>query len=301
MKVALVINKSHFINEHVPMKKRILKNDFLEIDYLTDALRISGLTPTGKSNMLADLSDFPAIPTPYGDFHFLGGHRLWHAPEAMPRTYIPDTPVTVTELPDGVILGTQTEPGTGICKRIEIHLAQDKPSLTLTHTLVNDGLWTVELAPWTITQFRLGGTVILPMPVVNVDEAGLLHNRQFALWPYARIDDPRLSLGDEFIQFKADALLPPFKLGYFNSNGWMAYWLDGILFRKTFDVYMGHSHPDNNCNAEIYCNDQFVELESLAPLGKLNPGDMMIHKEVWELLDGSNSLPEAIRKALYTK
>lgn len=83
-------------------------------------------------------------------------------------------------------LEAQTEPGTGIRKRIEIHLSPDKPSVTLTHTLINDGLWTVELAPWAITQFRLGERVILPLPVGNVDAAGLLHNRQLSL-----LDDRR--------------------------------------------------------------------------------------------------------------
>ena len=72
------------------MSKRILNNDFFQIEYRTDALRINGITPTGKSNLLADLSKIPPISTPYGDFYFHGGHRLWHAPEAMPRTYIPD-------------------------------------------------------------------------------------------------------------------------------------------------------------------------------------------------------------------
>ena len=77
------------------MNKAVLKNDYLEIEYLTDTLRIIGLIPAGKTNMLADLRNSPDVPTPYGDFHFRGGHRLWHAPEAMPRTYIPDTPVTI--------------------------------------------------------------------------------------------------------------------------------------------------------------------------------------------------------------
>jgi hypothetical protein len=280
------------------MNKKVLKNDFLEIEYLTDALRIMGLTPAGKTNMLADIRDFPPIPTPFGDFHFLGGHRLWHAPEAMPRTYIPDSDLTLSDLPDGVILETQTEPGTGIRKRIEIHLAQDKPSLTLTHTLINDGLWAVELAPWAISQFRLGGTVILPMPVGNTDPAGLLHNRQFSLWPYARINDSRLNLGDEFILFKADALLPPFKIGYFNPHGWMAYWLDGVLFRKTFGAQAGLSYPDNNSNAEMYSNHLFVELESLAPLVRLNPGDSEKHVEIWDVFYDLAPLPEDIQQAL---
>ena len=74
-----------------------------------------------------------------------------------------------------------------------------------------------------ITQFRLGGMVILPMAVGNMDDAGLLHNRQFAIWPYARIKDPRLRLGDEFILFKE--MCPPaaVQVWYFNTRGWMAY------------------------------------------------------------------------------
>jgi hypothetical protein len=282
----------------IPMNKRILKNDFLQIECLTDSLRVMGLLPAGKPDMLADLSDLPPISTPYGDFYFRGGHRLWHSPEAMPRTYIPEAGVTITDLPDGLILEAHTEPGTGIRKRIEIQLASDKPSVTLTHTLGNDGLWAVQLAPWAITQFRLGGTVILPMPLGNVDPAGLLPNRQFSLWPYARINDQRLKLDDAFVLFKADPLLPPFKLGYLNLHGWIAYWLDGVLFRKTFDPQAGLSHPDNNCNAEMYCNDRFVELESLGPLTALPPGAWVSHVETWDIFDGIDALPEEIQRLL---
>lgn len=202
----------------------------------------------------------------------------------MPRTYIPDAPVKVTELPDGVILETQTEPGTGICKRIEIHLAPDRPSATLTHTLVNKGLWPVELAVWGITQFRLEGVVTMPVPTGKADPAGLLPNRQLSFWPYARINDPRLILADDFIRFQANAL-PSFKMGYFNRHGWLAYELDGSVFKKSFQVYPNSPHPDNNSNAEIYGNNEFVELESLSPLEKLNPGDMIEHVERWDILD----------------
>ena len=280
------------------MSNPTLKNEFLEIEYLTDALRITGLAPAGKTNLLVDLRDASSVSTPFGDFHYLGGHRLWHSPEAMPRTYIPDMPVTVTELSDGIILDTQTEPGTGIRKRMEIRLVPDRPSVTITHTLINDGMWVVELAPWAITQFRLGGTAILPMPVGNVDEAGLLPNRQLSLWPYASFNDPRLKLGDEFILFKASAL-SPFKLGYFNPHGWMAYWVEGVLFRKSFMVNQNVTYPDNNCNAEMYCDERFVELESLGPLEELNPGNKAVHIETWELLEGMNSLSSEAQRLLY--
>jgi hypothetical protein len=277
------------------MNKRTLKNNFFEIEYLTDSLRITGLTPKGKPNLFADLSHFPPVATPFGDFHFRGGHRLWHAPEAMPRTYAPDTgELKITDLPDGVILEAGVEPGSGIRKRIEIRLATDKPSVILTHTLINDGLWAVELAPWAITQFRLGGTAILPMPVGNVDAAGLLPNRQISLWPYARINDPRLSLRDDYVLFKADAL-PPFKIGYFNPHGWLAYYIDGMLFRKSFNTQADAAYPDNNSNAEIFCNNYFIELESLGSLTSLKPGTTVNHVETWEVLE---TLPQTMQEVL---
>lgn len=280
------------------MNTRILQNDYLQVEYRTDALRIIRLTPASKTNLLADLSDLPPVSTSFGDFYFRGGHRLWHAPEAMPRTYIPDPPVTVTQLPESVLLESQTELGTGIRKQIEIHLSPDQPSVTLTHTLINDGLWTVELASWALTQFRLGGVAIFPMPVGNADPAGLLPNRQLSFWPYARINDPRLVLKDRFVLFRADALLPPFKMGYLNPHGWMAYWLDGVLFRKTIDLHLDQLHPDNNCNTETYCNDRFIELESLGPLTKLAPGASVSHIEIWDVYSGLDSLPEEARELL---
>ena len=281
------------------MNRRILKNEYLKIEYLSDSLRIMGLVPRDRPNLLADLGNDPPITTPYGDFHLRGGHRLWHAPEGMPRSYIPDDgPLQISDLPNGVRLESKTEAASGIRKRIQIQLASDQPRAVITHTLFNDGLWPVELAPWAITMFRLGGTVILPMPVGNTDPAGLLPNRHISLWPYARINDPRLKLGDDFIFFKADAQLPPFKIGAYNTHGWIAYWIDGILFRKSFEVHPGLPYPDYNCNAEIYCNDQIVELESLGPLRTLLPGLSVSHVETWEIFDGLDAVPAEVRLAI---
>ena len=73
----------------------VLDNGFLHLEYLTDVgPRIARLC-LGKSgiNLLAEV---PAeVDTPYGRFQFMGGHRFWHSPEALPRTYIPDQRVTI--------------------------------------------------------------------------------------------------------------------------------------------------------------------------------------------------------------
>jgi hypothetical protein len=266
---------------------RHISSKLIQLEVLENAgPRIVRLRFRDSANLFAELPDF-VIQTDFGNYHMWGGHRLWHAPEAMPRTYFPDDDGnTITELPDRLLLEGKVEPHTGLRKSIEVHLAGDKPKIHLVHTLSNHGSQSIELAPWSITQLRLGGIVIAPMPIGNSDPHGLLSNRQISLWPYTRIRDPRLHWDDDFLLLKADAGLPPFKIGYFNPHGWLAYWIDGVLFRKVTDVYPGTSHPDGNCNAEVFCNDRFVELESLAPLNPIAPDEQVQIKETWELFDG---------------
>jgi hypothetical protein len=262
---------------------RILNNDLISLEYLVDAgPRIVRLSAFGKENLFADIPT--TVNTPYGDFFFRGRHRLWHAPETLSRTYIPDNDgVSIEELTDGVRLNGSTEIGTGITKVIEIHLSVNQAAVTLKHILRNDSQWQVELASWALSMFQLGGTVILPQPVGNTDQNGMLNNRILALWPYTHINDPRLVLRDDYILIHAVPNPSPFKIGYYNHHGWMTYWLNDNLFRKTFELSSGAVYPDTGCNTESYCNSQFVELESLGALVRLEPGGEVNLTETWEL------------------
>jgi hypothetical protein len=263
-----------------------LSSKFLELDCLATAgPRIVRLKYKGSDNLLAEVPEI-SIPTPYGEYHYLGGHRLWYAPESFPRAYIPDGEGLVAmDLADGLMLDGRVEPATGIHKRLEVHLHPDEPRVELTHTLINEGLWDAELSPWAITMFRLGGTAILPNQAETHSANDLLPNRHFSLWLYSHINDPRLQLEDGFILVRAKPNLPLFKIGTFNPNGWIAYWLGDVLFCKTFGVHAGLCHPDYDCNAEIYCDSHFIELESLGPLSRLAPGDSVSFKETWEFYD----------------
>jgi hypothetical protein len=250
--------------------------------------------------MFADLGN-EFIETPYGQFYFRGGHRLWHSPEAMPRTYIADNDgATVSDIPGGVRIDQPSEAWTHIAKSIEIRLNENQPQVIIRHELRNDGPWAVEFAVWALTALRLGGVGIFPQPVGNADPAGLLANRQISIWPYTKLDDPRLALRDDFILVRATPSLPPIKLGYFNPHGWQGYYLDGILFIKRFDPLPGANFPDGGCNTETYCNHKFIELETLAPLTKLAPGETAAHTETWELHHGLDHplLPSALAEFL---
>jgi len=264
---------------------RVLENEHVKLEYLENTARVVRFYPGGKENIFAEMKKEP-VSTPYGDFYFRGGHRLWHAPENMPRTYIPDNEgALVSDLPNGVRIEMPSEPWTHIAKAIEIELNPEQPKVILRHELRNDGPWAVEFAHWALTMFKQGGVGIFPQPVGNVDDAGLLSNRQLSLWPYMQIDDPRLILRDDFLLVQATPSLPPLKFGYFNPHGWIGYWVDEVLFVKRFDALSDAQYPDNGCNVESYCNNEFIELESLGELTTVAPGQTVLHTELWELYE----------------
>jgi hypothetical protein len=275
-------------NDFYGLPTQTIGNHHLQLEFLADAgPRIVRLSLAGaRENLFAELPR-KKIETPHGDYFLRGGHRLWHSPEAMPRTYLPDNAgVTIQPVEGGVRLWQPTEALTGITKNIELRLDPKRAVATITHRLLNDGAETVEFAPWAITMLPLGGTAILPQTVGAIDEAGLLPNRNLVVWPYTRIADARLELGDDLIQIQAHAALPALKIGCMNRHGWLAYLRNGTLFVKRFKPQPDRAHPDFDCNTEIYCNDEFIELETLGPLTRLQPGQSVSHVETWEVYSG---------------
>lgn len=287
-------------NDFYGLPTRIIENQHLRLEFLADAgPRIVRLSFAGSSeNFFVELPH-KKIETPLGDFFLRGGHRLWHSPEAMPRTYLPDNAgVIVEDFDGGVRLRQPTEALTGITKSIEIRLDPRRAAATITHRLQNDGAHAVEFAPWAITMLPLGGVAVLPQTIGAIDAHGLLPNRNLVLWQYTRVNDARLELNDDAMRVHARADLPPCKIGYFNRRGWIAYWRAGLLFVKRFAPQIDQMHADFNCNAEVYCNDEFIELETLAPLTWMAPGQSATHVETWELHSGVNlnSLNELMKQ-----
>ncbi len=262
---------------------RSLANQHLRIDYLAEAgPRLVRLSLVGSdTNLLAEAPDL-SWETPFGEFHLYGGHRLWHAPEAFPRTYLPDNDgLTVDAFEGGVRLRQPTERATGIQKSMELRLDPDRPALTVQHSLHNVGLWPVQLAPWAITQVPLGGVAVLPQQAPVPSQ--YLPTRQLTLWSYAKVRDARLRLDDDLVLVDGQVGEQPFKIGYFNHAGWMGYLLGDVFFVKRFTSLPGLPYPDMGCNCEVYVWNRFLEVETLGPLTTLEPGAAIVHVEMWEL------------------
>ncbi len=271
---------------------REIGNQDLRVAFLSEAgPRIVGLyLGSSQENLLAELPEVH-WGTPNGEYHIYGGHRLWAGPEIPALTYLPDDrDLSVRENQTGVELIGALDPSCGLQKSIAISLVSGQCAMILKHRLMNHGPHTLEVAPWAITQFPLGGKAFLPQtcgayPATDAD-SGLHPNRHIVLWNYSRWEDPRLDICDESILFDARPGLPPCKLGYLNTTGWMAYLREDVLLVKQLKPPAQHPYPDRGCNVEIYCNDAVIELETLGAVVDLRPGMCVEHVERWDLRSG---------------
>ncbi len=212
-----------------------------------------------------------------------GGHRLWHSPEVMPRTYSPDNKKVNHSWNGKTLKLTQDiEPITGLIKEMEITLSPGSDQVDIVHRILNHNLWEVELAPWAITAFAGGGRIILPQEPYIDPADFLLPARPVVLWYYTHMSDPRYTWGNKYIQLVHDAAITSEqKIGILNKQGWAAYHGDGALVMIMFDFDPAARYEDYGCNNEAYVNGDFLELETLGPITRLTPGNAVEHTEHW--------------------
>lgn len=217
-----------------------------------------------------------------------GGHRLWHAPEAQPRTYSPDNqPIQLVQEGEVIRLTQLPEASTGIQKEVEIVFHPDQAQAKVTHRLINHNLWPVELSVWALSVMAQGGVGIMPLPPYGSHVGNLLPNRALILWPYTRMTDPRWVWGDQFILLRQDNLATtPQKIGMTVDEGWAAYANQGQLFLKTFTPVPSATYPDMGSSVEFYTDATILEVETLGPLTTLAPQASVEHTEQWFVFDG---------------
>jgi len=235
----------------------------------------------------------------HGTYELLGGHRFWFAPETADCS-VPDAAgLTLAAMPGAgpaVRLVGAVEAPTGLRKTIEVQLDPDVAAVSLHHVLANEGSRTLEIAPWPVTQLRLGGVAVAPLPPADEGPSSR-PNQLVVLWPYASGSDDRLEIGDHRLTVFARPAAP-MKVGCLSATGTAGYLLDGLLVMLRFAPARGSVHPDLGCNLEIYSDERTIELESIGPLVSLAPGDSVIHDERWEIREVGESVDVAAVEAL---
>src|ERR1044071_984441 len=136
-----------------------LSNGKVEVIVTTDiGPRVIAYRFAGEDNILAEIPD-TVVKTALGDWKPYGGHRLWTAPEAMPRSYSPDNATIEYKLvgANTIELDPPSEPNTGIKKDMILTLDDSGTGETILHRLTNQNDWATHVAPWALTIMNGGG------------------------------------------------------------------------------------------------------------------------------------------------
>jgi len=264
----------------------ILENGKIELVVCTGiGPRVIRLGRPGGPNAFVEYPE--QLEEPKDQWHFYGGHRLWHSPEDLVRTYQPDNKraaeVLATE--DSLEVIQETEEKTGLQKALRLQIDPVKPRCVVEHRLTNRGLWPIETAARAISPMAEGGLAIAPLRG-NGKAGEKLPDSKVVLWPYTAMDDPRLNWGRELVCVAQNPGMGDCKIGLQNGRGWIAYLNRGELFLVRFLPTLGAVYPDMGAEVEIFTKDIFTEVETLGPLTRLEPGETLKHTEVWYYFTG---------------
>jgi hypothetical protein len=169
------------------------------------------------------------------------------------------------------------------------------------HRITNRGPWAVELAPWSISVMAPGGRAILPHAEYRPHPDSLNPAGPLVLWFYTDMSDSRWNWGRRYIQLRQDpAATSAQKVGFLNTKGWAAYVLEGDAFVTRFPCIPGARYPDYGCNIQTFTNSEMLEMETLGPISRIEPGGFVDHDEIWELRHADATESEADFDALIT-
>jgi hypothetical protein len=228
-----------------------------------------------------------AVETDLGTWKPYGGHRLWVAPENMPLSYAPDNgPVEyATDGELSATLAQAADPRVGFRKEMKVTLDAAGSGVNVEHKITNESGSAVNVAAWALSIMAPGGTVVIPNePFQPYGSDALLPVRSIALWPYTDFTDPRWSYEKEAIRLRVDdSVTTQQKIGVLNKLGWVKYEQPDSVFTKHTVFIADAVYPDLNSNFEVYTDGGFVEIESLSPLKRLEPGEFVEYQERWEL------------------
>lgn len=215
-------------------------------------------------------------------WRLIGGHRLWHAPEAAPRTYAPDNdPVEVTIGESSVTFRQRVEASTGIRKSITVSLGPGA-SARVRHTMANEGPWPIRFAPWALSVMAPGGFLVVPQEAHRPHPEALLPARPLVLWHYTNMADPRWSWGARYVLLRQDPhAAGPQKAGMGNRQGWAAHCADGEVMLHSVPFESDAEYADFGCNFETYTDRNILEVETLGPRREVQPGASVEHTVDW--------------------
>lgn len=210
-----------------------------------------------------------------GDWLNYGGDKAWPAPQSdwariasrpwPPPTGFDGKPMEAIVDGSTVVLKSAIDPNFGIRALRRIQLASNRPVMTVTTTFEKLAGQPMEIGVWTITQAKDPAAVyaVLPQPP-PADRAFVPMSERLPAG--LAVENGLIGLTrDPHENCKIGARAPT--LMWIGSNEVLQ--IDSALVS-------GAKYPDQGCSVEIYTNRDpldYVELEILGPLARMNIGD----------------------------
>ncbi len=218
-------------------------------------------------------------------FQLRGGDRVWKAPEDAIATWAPDNvPVEITPTSSGLVARAPVEPLTGLQKEIEVSMPSAGSEVTVSHRITNHSLFPLEFAPWVLTMMAPGGTAITGFPPRGRHPINLEATNPLVMWAYTNLADKRWTFTKKYLALRQDPSDPEAqKIGLFNRDTWAAYLLNGEAFIKRATADPSKTYTDFGCSFETFTNNDFLEMETLGPVSKVQPGQTVEQVEHWSL------------------
>jgi hypothetical protein len=231
--------------------------------------------------------EFPRPEKRYLGLYLRGGHRLWHAPEDLVDTYVPDDEtLSVKALKNGASFKHPVEKKTGLQKSIQVELLKND-TVKVTHVLKNKTRKPIERAAWAVTMLPPGGYGFFPLLPKGSHAGGdLLPNTVLIPWTFTDFSSKVWHYNRDFIGVNVDQAKEAQKLGIYNYPGWSGYWRKNAVFIKYSKPNIGKAHTDMGATFETFTNGSMYELETLSDFRVIKPGKAITHVEYWTVFSG---------------
>jgi hypothetical protein len=218
-------------------------------------------------------------------FQLRGGDRVWKAPEDPIATWAPDNvPVEIQVTSTGLIAREPVEPLTKLQKEIEISLSSTGTTVRVAHRITNRSLFPLEFAPWALTMMAPGGLAVTGFPPRGKHPINLEATNPLVMWAYTNLADPRWKFTKKYMTLRQDPNnAEAQKLGMFNADTWAAYLLNGEAFVKRSKADAAKNYTDFGCSFETFTNNEFLEVETLGAITKVQPNQAVELVEDWAL------------------
>jgi hypothetical protein len=202
------------------------------------------------------------------------------------RTYAPDNGPVRIQIKGDVLEATDpAEALTGLEKQIVVKMSPSGSAVEVQHRIRNTNAKSVEWASWALTMMAQGGVGIHGFPPRGTHPEMLAATNPLTMWAFTDLTDKRWVFTRKYMMLRQDPKNTgqPQKLGTFNAHTWGAYLLASDLFIKHFEADPKKQYPDFGCSYETFTNGDFLEIETLGPVTRIDPGKSMEHVERWTL------------------